>query len=200
MAASWITDFESSMVGCEAPEEEDGDSGGAAAVNEAGEVMETMESRGGGESSAGGEARRLKLIEARDARRKKRGDAPQPDLSKLTSKDVEVLWRVFDYNGNGLLSLAEMKRAIRELWPKVDRTPALLRALRASDASGNGLVERNEFNRLLKNVAYFDKLETAFDQIDTDNDRRINLKEFIKGAELIGYVAPSWLLLLRRPG
>jgi hypothetical protein len=43
-------------------------------------------------------------------------------------------------NGNGGLSLAEVDKAIVELFPKYDFKPALMQAFKAADRDGNGFV------------------------------------------------------------
>ena len=43
----------------------------------------------------------------------------------------DQLFAKFDYNGNNALSLAEIDKAIVEIWPDFNHKPALMRAYRA---------------------------------------------------------------------
>src|SRR6185369_14054650 len=52
----------------------------------------------------------------------------------------------FYYNGNGILSLAEIDRAVVELFPQFAKSkPVILRAYKASDISNVGFVEYNSY-------------------------------------------------------
>jgi hypothetical protein len=80
------------------------------------------------------------------------GPRGAPGLSLLELPDKETrsaLFQRMDYNGNGGLSLAEIDKAVVELYPEFDHKRALMRALKAADASGDGFIGRSEFRRLL---------------------------------------------------
>lgn len=145
----------------------------------------------------------------------------QPSLSKpaltLSLPDKahrDALFRRIDYNGNGMLSLAEIDRCVGELWPHFDHKPALMRAYRAADVDADGFIRRPEFRLLLKYVMYFNTLWDRFDQVDTDGgaynclcryccpgartanatapayaraDRRLNLAEFTAACGVVGH-------------
>eukprot|EP01052_Picozoa_sp_SAG31_P049628 SAG31_NODE_10956_length_1079_cov_0.942857_1_plen_212_part_01 len=96
-----------------------------------------------------------------------------------------------DVNGNGMLSLAEVDKAVVELFPDFDHKPALMRAYKAADVSGDGLIRRNEFRLLLKYLVYFNDLWDRFDEIDSDDDRRVTLEEFKRGCGLLGIGIPA---------
>ena len=68
-----------------------------------------------------------------------------------------ALFREIDVNGNGGLSLAEIDKAVvsgqigRAMnCPDFDHKPALMRAYKAADTSGDEFIERSEFFKLLK--------------------------------------------------
>ena len=57
-----------------------------------------------------------------------------------TKAEREALFKRMDYNGNGALSLAEIDKAVLELYPGFDNKPALMRAYKAADVSADGFV------------------------------------------------------------
>ena len=65
-----------------------------------------------------------------------------------------------------MLSLAEIDKAIIELWPQFDHKRALMRAYKAADRNGDGFIKRREFRLLLKYIIYFDEMWDHFEQID----------------------------------
>ena len=56
----------------------------------------------------------------------------------------DELFKRFDFNGNGMLSLAEIDKAVVELWPQFDHKPALMRAYKAADRNEDGFIRRRE--------------------------------------------------------
>jgi hypothetical protein len=98
---------------------------------------------------------------------------PIPDKTEL-----HALFKRMDTNGNGLLSLAEIDKAVSELWPQLNNKPAMMRAYKAADRSGNGFIERKEFRMLLNYLAYFNDVWHKFELVDTDGNRRIDWDEF----------------------
>eukprot|EP01043_Picozoa_sp_COSAG02_P025938 COSAG02_NODE_1478_length_12404_cov_353.335067_7_plen_941_part_00 len=110
-------------------------------------------------------------------------------LAALTMPNKEERARIFrrmDYNGNGVLSLAEIDKAVVELWPQLNNKQVLMRAYQAADVNGDGLIGRREFRLLLQYVLYFHRLWDRFDAIDTDHDHRLTLSEFTNGCSLLG--------------
>eukprot|EP01043_Picozoa_sp_COSAG02_P052181 COSAG02_NODE_5585_length_4212_cov_3.607829_1_plen_305_part_00 len=96
------------------------------------------------------------------------------------------IFRRMDYNCNGVLSLAEIDKAVVELWPQLNNKQVLMRAYQAADVNGDGLIGRREFRLLLQYVLYFHRLWDRFDAIDTDNDHRLTLSEFTNGCNSLG--------------
>jgi Ca2+-binding EF-hand superfamily protein len=98
-----------------------------------------------------------------------------------SGKGVQKLWKRLDFNGNNLVSLAEIDKWVVETWPLLNHKPALMRAFKATtEAGGNrdGYVHKKDFKQLLMNLFYYNKLFWLFDQVDEEHDRRMDLKEF----------------------
>jgi Ca2+-binding EF-hand superfamily protein len=92
--------------------------------------------------------------------------------------EIDLKFREMDFNGNSIISLAEIDRYISERYPLFDNKPALMRSYKAADTNKNGFVSYKEFKNLWKYIVYFNKLWERFEELDFDHDRRINLKEF----------------------
>ncbi|CAF0873826.1 unnamed protein product [Rotaria sp. Silwood1] len=104
----------------------------------------------------------------------------------LTTDECKKLFKRFD-NGNGILSLAEVDRAIIFWYPEFGTNrQAMLRAFKAADTNGTGFIEFKEFHRLLDLLYYYNQLSDLFGQLDTNKDKRISFNEFRKGHELMG--------------
>lgn len=102
---------------------------------------------------------------------------------KDTCKDQESLrkmWKRLDFNGNNVVSLAEIDKFVIEQYPLLNHKPALMRAYKATIANGphDGWVHKPEFKALLINLFYFNKLFWLFDIVDEDKDRRLGPAEF----------------------
>ena len=113
------------------------------------------------------------------------------DLFVPSKAERRNLFHRMDVNGNGALSLAEIDKAVVELFPDFDHKPALMRAYKAADRKADGLIRRNEFRLLLKYLVYFNDLWDRFDEIDSDDDRRISLEEFKRGCGILGIGIPA---------
>lgn len=99
------------------------------------------------------------------------------------------LFRLFDVNGNGYLSLAEVDKAVRDilcLEDLFDCKPAMMRAFQAAKnydkksraRLGEDFVTKSEFRILLMYLRKYFELFVMFDRIDGDGDRRLTLQEF----------------------
>ena len=67
--------------------------------------------------------------------------------------------------------------------------PALMRAYKKTclrDGDGDDWVEKNEFPALLRNILYFNRAYVIFEDIDTGDDRRIDIDEFKAGLDRVG--------------
>ena len=112
---------------------------------------------------------------------------------KFSDEEIHDLFKQFDANNNnGLLSLAEIDKAIGDLWPEMFKfKAAIMRAYKTSDLSEDGLINESEFKELLTYLSYYVKLYQVFDQMDVDDDKRIEFSEFVKGHELVGVKSPE---------
>ena len=97
------------------------------------------------------------------------------------------MFKDFDPNGNGYLSLAECDKgiiAVLKLQDLFDCKPAVFQAFKfAKDFSkgtgvSNNYIELKEFRIFLLALKQYLEYYEAFDEIDTSNDRRITLNEF----------------------
>ena len=114
----------------------------------------------------------------------KRGPLRLPKQARL----LEVFDR-WNYSGDELLSLADVDKAIDELFPSFSARPcpALRRAAyAASHQSAADVVRRTEFSRLMECLVYFNNIWHKFEKIDSDGDRRLNPKEFSIGCSMVG--------------
>merc|ERR1719181_2070075 len=111
------------------------------------------------------------------------------DLEKIIKqiindrKKLLKLWKRLDFNGNNIVSLAEIDKLAVEKYPLLNHKPALMRAYKmtiskAGGGDGDDWVQRHEFKKLLPNLFYFNKIFWVFDQVDNDKDRRMNFQEF----------------------
>lgn len=93
-----------------------------------------------------------------------------------------------DVNGNGLVSLAELDKGIRDIirLPQIfDTKRVIMRAFNAAKAKGKSkneysddYIEKGEYRILLKYIRMYYEYWVAFDLIDLDGDKRLTFKEF----------------------
>ena len=106
----------------------------------------------------------------------------------------EELFRLFDPNGNGYLSLAECDKGVMEiLGLEAAGKPAIMRAFQAakdvhrgpSGGIGDDYVTRSEFRLFLLYLKQHLELWEIFGLIDSGEDRRIDLGEFRAAVPLL---------------
>jgi len=121
-------------------------------------------------------------------------DADMRQYGLIVPADLKKMWRRLDYNGNGVVSLAEIDKMVVELvsggsWPAwLNNKPALMRAYKKTilkDGDGDSWVEKHEFHDLLLNIFWFNKLWQIFAAVDGD-DRRMDVGEFQAGMSKMG--------------
>jgi len=113
------------------------------------------------------------------------------------------LFSGFDPNGNGVLSLSEVEKGIRDvlqLDEVFDAKPAIIRAFqiaknvtksKRSDGVGDDYIEFKEFRFFLLSLRQYFEYWAAFMRTDADGDRRINLQEFLAArAKIMQWVGP----------
>ena len=107
------------------------------------------------------------------------------------------LFNGFDPNGNGVLSLAETEKGIRDVLridEIFDAKPAIIRAFqiakdvtksKRSDGVGDDYIEFKEFRFFLLSLRQYFEYWAAFCRTDADGDRRISLTEFKAAQSMI---------------
>ena len=116
---------------------------------------------------------------------------PNKPSAAPSTEDCRALWNRLDYNGNGMLSLAELDKGVIELWPDFNNKPAIMRAYKAADNNNDGFVRKNEFRSFLRFIYYYNFLWKRFDELDDDGDRRLTREEFQKAAAAVGIDDPD---------
>lgn len=91
---------------------------------------------------------------------------------------LKALWGRLDNNPNGMVSLAELGKWVRDQYPVLDHAPALNAAHAASHSVNPDFVTKKDFKTLLGNLFYFNKVFWIFDHSDADHDKRIDKHEF----------------------
>merc|ERR1712166_1076093 len=140
-------------------------------------------------------------------KKKKKKKGPKDAMPDYSSKDFDELakkimaiakdpaelaklWDLMDFNDNQIVSLAEIDKLMVQDYPLLNHKPALMRAYKQTclkeGGDGDAWVEPGEFPQLLLNLFYFNKLFQCFEQVDTDDDRRMDEEEFIKGLGMLG--------------
>jgi Ca2+-binding EF-hand superfamily protein len=99
--------------------------------------------------------------------------------------ELAKIWRRYDYNGNNILSLAEIDKLISQNFQEFNYKPAVMRAYKFADADQSGFIEKQEFVLLIRSLVYFKNLSAKFRNMDSDGDRRIELSEFIDGCSTL---------------
>ena len=99
---------------------------------------------------------------------------------------ADKVFKQIDVNGNGTLSLAELDLAVIRLWPQFNNKPAIMRAYKLADASGNGWLDKEEFFAFLRYLAAYGNLFKRFHQVDTDRSGNISLDELKQHKKLLG--------------
>ena len=110
-----------------------------------------------------------------------------------SKQERDRLWKGMDVNGNGLLSLAEVDKGLRDIlcleevfYCKRAIFQAFTQAKNSSNSKhpqGNHYVEKREFRVLLYNLRVCFEVYQAFARIDTGDDERIDLQEFLDGVD-----------------
>jgi Ca2+-binding EF-hand superfamily protein len=102
---------------------------------------------------------------------------------------LDAQWRSLDFNGNGIVSLAELDKWVVQSFPLLNNKHALMRAFvrtTTRDGDGDDWVQRREFKALLVNVIYFNRAFELFDSIDTGRDQRVDFEEFFSAVGRLG--------------
>jgi len=115
----------------------------------------------------------------------KQFDDVEGPIKKILADSDQValkkMWQHLDFNGNNVVSLAEIDKFVVESYPVLNHKPALMRAYKKTIQEMNEADEfchKKDFKCLLGNLFYFNKLFWLFDGVDEDKDRRMTVQEF----------------------
>jgi len=120
------------------------------------------------------------------------GKLPTAKTNEAKAQRKEM-FNQFD-NGNGVLSLAEVDKAIRDVL-KIDEVfdakPAIMRAFQIAKNKtkskrgdlGDDYIEFREFRFFLLSLRQYFEYHVAFSRVDDDGDKRITLVEFTDAQE-----------------
>ena len=120
-----------------------------------------------------------------------------PTEKTLKGKEErKEMFRFFDPNGNGYLSLAECDRALIQIGKKLPK-PVIMRAFKAAchvaqddgknlTKEGESFIEFSEFRLFFVYLKKYTFLWEIFSSLDTGHDRRIDIDEFRKGIKKLG--------------
>ena len=101
-------------------------------------------------------------------------------------------WKLIDINGNGIVSLAEVDKGMRDILQCDEifqKKAVMMRAWQAAkkvlpskrkDNKGDEYVEKKEFRFLLQCLRQYVEYHVAFDRVDSNDDNRISFDEFKK--------------------
>jgi Ca2+-binding EF-hand superfamily protein len=159
---------------------------GEGALSPSGSARSSPRGSHGSPGSSGGRGRSSPRVSS-SPRRPRR-----PQLDHVTKQERDEIFQRMDVNGNGALSLAEIDKAVVELWPKLNHKKPMMRAYMAADISGDRLIGRREFRLLLKNLVFFNNLWAKFEEIDKNHDKRLDLDEFKDAGKMLEITVASW--------
>merc|ERR1712179_619512 len=131
--------------------------------------------------------------------------APKIDWTEInkklpTGKDQKearkAMFNEFDPNGNGVLSLAEVDKAMRDVLKMdelFDAKSAIMRAFQIAKDSkkskrgdlGDDYIELREFKFFLLSLRQYFEYWVAFCSVDENKDKRINKEEFMAAKDKI---------------
>eukprot|EP00918_Siedleckia_nematoides_P069488 GHVU01151563.1.p1 GENE.GHVU01151563.1~~GHVU01151563.1.p1 ORF type:complete len:191 (-),score=53.26 GHVU01151563.1:303-875(-) len=114
-------------------------------------------------------------------------------------KTMEDLWMTLDMNDNKDVSLAEIDRMVvlnannpkdpyEGFFKGMNNKRALMRAYKHTirrEGNKDEYVQKNEFPALLRNLWFYTQLWKMFDDMDADNDQRVDLEEFTAAAKAL---------------
>ena len=156
-------------------------------------VKETASARGGSKKEKKAEEKAEVKDDDPDLKDTSKFDAIEKEVTRMVDDidQLKAFWAKLDFNGNGKVSLAEIDKAVVEKWEILNHKPALMRAYKrttSKDGGGDGdsWVEKKELKNLLRNLLFYNKLFYVFDEVDTGDDRRVDLAEFQKSSSKLG--------------
>ena len=104
---------------------------------------------------------------------------------------IDEMFLRLDTAGQNQLSLSDVAQGVTELWPDFDDAPALMRAYRAADTTGDGWISAEDFHSLLRYLAFFHHRWPLFNQLDEEHDGKIPIAIVKEHCEALGLSSPS---------
>eukprot|EP00049_Salpingoeca_infusionum_P012902 m.240025 g.240025 ORF g.240025 m.240025 type:complete len:450 (+) comp15299_c0_seq7:3125-4474(+) len=176
------------------PPKEDGEAQAAEAANEETTEADATEDKAP-ESTAEAEAeaeeeKELDQVDAAliQAMLNEGDDDFKEIVAKIDDKaQYESWWQTLDSNGNGIVSLSEIEKFVEAEGWKV-ASPPLRQAYKftVQTQGEDEFVQKEEFSRLLNAMVFMNRLWDIFSEIDSSDDRRIDVAEFRSGMKKIG--------------
>ncbi len=111
------------------------------------------------------------------------------DTFAMPNKDRRrETFALMDRNRNGMLSVEDYIAGLDALWPGLhgEHPVSVQRAFAAADTRHVGLLGTREFPRLLEYTLYFYRYRAEFDEIDADDQGRVDESDFASVCERTG--------------
>lgn len=118
------------------------------------------------------------------------GTASTSTLSIPDPQYIDEMFLRLDTAGQNQLSLSEVAQGVQELWPDFDDAPALMRAWRAADTTGDGWIRATEFHSLLGYLAFFHHRWPLFNKLDEEHDGKIPIATIKEHCGALGLASP----------
>lgn len=112
--------------------------------------------------------------------------AVPPEMIMPTKRERAVAFRRHDDGSKGSLTLAEVDRAVKDIWPEHDfghKQQIILSAYYAADEVGDGWISRKRFKALLEHLIFFQAEWQHFEAIDVDEHNQITIDGFKTAAQ-----------------
>ncbi|WFC94341.1 Calcium-binding component of the spindle pole body (SPB) half-bridge [Malassezia brasiliensis] len=114
---------------------------------------------------------------------------PHAELSEDQRAEIQEAFELFDTDKDGAIDYHELKVAMRALGFDLKK-PELLKILRENDASGSGLMEWKDFERILTERILSrdprEEIRRAFALFDDDGTGKISLRNLKRVAKELG--------------
>ena len=126
----------------------------------------------------------LKTPEAAYLEYRRQTAAASTEMIMPTKRERGVAFRRHDIGSKNGLTLAEVDRAVKDIWPEHDlKQQIVLSAYYAADEVGDGWISRAAFKALLEHLLYFHSAWQHFEAIDVDEHNQITIDGFKAAAE-----------------
>lgn len=103
-------------------------------------------------------------------------------MNKSENQEIERIFREFDVNKDGKLSISELKLGFEKIYGKTMSNLEVENIISKMDMDKNNYVEYEEFLRVcldMKNIATETNLKLAFEKFDSDNDGYLDRDEIM---------------------